>query len=80
MRRPLTSCRFRPRQEFERAEFIEFAVGDAAASELIALIEGLGFQCAGRHRSKDVDLYTQGKINLEQYPNGLNWRGDSRIG
>jgi 4-hydroxyphenylpyruvate dioxygenase len=48
----------------ENAEFIEFAVGDAAASELIALIEGLGFKCAGRHRSKDVDLYSQGKINL----------------
>jgi 4-hydroxyphenylpyruvate dioxygenase len=48
----------------ERAEFIEFAAGDAAASELTALIEGLGFRCAGRHRSKDVDLYSQGGINL----------------
>jgi 4-hydroxyphenylpyruvate dioxygenase len=48
----------------ERAEFVEFAVNDAAASELIALIEGLGFRCAGRHRSKDVDLYSQGEINL----------------
>ena len=48
----------------ERAEFIEFAAGDAAASELTALIEGLGFQRAGRHRSKDVDLYSQGEINF----------------
>ena len=48
----------------ERAEFIEFAAGDAAASELTALLEGLGFRCAGRHRSKDVDLYSQGGINL----------------
>jgi len=53
-----------PAPVVERAEFIEFAVNDAAASELTALIEGLGFRCAGRHRSKDVDLYSQGEINL----------------
>ncbi len=48
----------------ERPEFIEFAVGDADAKELVALIEGLGFRLAGRHRSKDVDLFAQGEINL----------------
>lgn len=48
----------------EGAEFIEFAVGGAAATELSHLIEGLGFRCAGRHRSKDVVLYSQGEINL----------------
>jgi 4-hydroxyphenylpyruvate dioxygenase len=48
----------------EGAEFIEFAATDADASELIALIEGLGFHNAGRHRSKDVHLYAQGEINL----------------
>jgi 4-hydroxyphenylpyruvate dioxygenase len=48
----------------EGAEFIEFAVSDTDASELVGLIEGLGFGCAGRHRSKDVDLYSQGEINL----------------
>ena len=48
----------------EGAEFVEFAASDADASELIALIEGLGFHHAGRHRSKDVDLYAQGGINL----------------
>ena len=48
----------------EGAEFVEFAASDADASELIALIEGLGFHHAGRHRSKDVDLYAQGEINL----------------
>ena len=46
------------------AEFIEFAASDADASELTALIEGLGFSRAGRHRSKDVDLFTQGEISL----------------
>jgi len=53
-----------PTPTVERAEFIEFAASDAAASELVALIQGLGFRCAGRHRSKDVDLYSQGEINL----------------
>jgi 4-hydroxyphenylpyruvate dioxygenase len=53
-----------PTPTVERAEFIEFAASDAAASELVALIRGLGFRCAGRHRSKDVDLYSQGDINL----------------
>jgi 3-dehydroshikimate dehydratase len=53
-----------PAPVVERAEFVEFAVSNAAASELTALIEGLGFRCAGRHRSKDVDLYSQGEINL----------------
>ena len=53
-----------PAPVVERAEFIEFAVSDAAASDLTALIEGLGFRCAGRHRSKDVALYSQGAINL----------------
>jgi 4-hydroxyphenylpyruvate dioxygenase len=48
----------------EGAEFIEFAATDADASELIALIEGLGFHNPGRHRSKDVHLYAQGEINL----------------
>jgi 4-hydroxyphenylpyruvate dioxygenase len=31
---------------------------------LTALLEGLGFRRAGRHRSKDVDLYSQGGINF----------------
>ena len=53
-----------PAPVVERAEFIEFAVNDAAASEFTALIEGVGFRCAGRHRSKDVELYSQGEINL----------------
>jgi 4-hydroxyphenylpyruvate dioxygenase len=48
----------------EGAEFVEFAASDADASELVALIEGLGFRHAGRHRSKDVDLYSEGDINF----------------
>jgi 4-hydroxyphenylpyruvate dioxygenase len=48
----------------QSVEFVEFAVGDAEAKALIQLIEGLGFRHAGRHRSKDVDLYAQGDIHL----------------
>ena len=31
---------------------------------MTALIEGIGFRCAARHRSKDVALFSQGEINL----------------
>jgi 4-hydroxyphenylpyruvate dioxygenase len=48
----------------EGVEFVEFAASDAEASELVSLIEGLGFRHAGRHRSKDVDLYADGEINF----------------
>lgn len=48
----------------ERAEFIEFAATDAEAQALVRLIEGLGFRLVGRHRSKDVDLFAQGEVNL----------------
>ena len=53
-----------PAPTVERAEFIEFAAHDSDADALIAIVEGLGFHLAGRHRSKDVDLYSQGDINL----------------
>ncbi|MGK9168888.1 sugar phosphate isomerase/epimerase and 4-hydroxyphenylpyruvate domain-containing protein [Inquilinus limosus] len=45
-------------------EFVEFAVDEAAAIELEALFAGLGFARRGRHRSKDVTLWSQGGINL----------------
>jgi 4-hydroxyphenylpyruvate dioxygenase len=44
--------------------FLEFAVDAAAASMLGALFETMGFQKAGKHRSKQVTLYRQGEINL----------------
>jgi 4-hydroxyphenylpyruvate dioxygenase len=48
----------------EAVEFIEFATGDADAAPFVALIEGLGFARAGRHRSKDVEWFRQGEINV----------------
>ena len=49
---------------FKGVEFIEFAVDDAAGGELASRLAGIGFRRAGRHRSKQVDLYRQGRINL----------------
>jgi 4-hydroxyphenylpyruvate dioxygenase len=45
-------------------EFLEFAVDGAAHAELAGFLARLGFRHAGRHRSKAVDLYRQGRINL----------------
>ena len=45
-------------------EFIEFATSDVDHGEVTNLLEGLGFVCIARHRSKDVDLYRQGGVNF----------------
>jgi 4-hydroxyphenylpyruvate dioxygenase len=45
-------------------EFLEFAVDETAGQELAGCLVTLGFHHAGRHRSKSVDLYRQGGINL----------------
>jgi 4-hydroxyphenylpyruvate dioxygenase len=44
--------------------FVEFAVDRDNEQALGALLETLGFVCAGRHRSKEVSLYRQGNIHL----------------
>jgi 4-hydroxyphenylpyruvate dioxygenase len=53
-----------PAPRVEHVEFIEFATGESDRRSFAALIEGLGFHFAARHRSKDVDLYRQGGINI----------------
>ncbi len=45
-------------------EFLEFAVDEASEQELAGFLQTLGFRHAGRHRSKAVNLYRQGDINL----------------
>ena len=45
-------------------EFIEFAADEAEARQLSDLLTAMGFQRAGRHRSKEVVLYRQGDINI----------------
>jgi 4-hydroxyphenylpyruvate dioxygenase len=44
--------------------FIEFAVDEAAAASLGALLQQLGFRRVGQHRSKAVVLYRQGDVHL----------------
>lgn len=53
-----------PAGKLDGVSFIEFAVDEAAAEALGALLLGFGFRKAGRHRSKQVFLYRQGGINL----------------
>ncbi len=45
-------------------EFLEFAVDEATGQELAGFLGRLGFRHAGRHRSKAVELYRQGRVNL----------------
>ena len=44
--------------------FVEFAVEGPDERKLGRWLDGLGFRRAGRHRSKNVTLFTQGAINL----------------
>lgn len=48
----------------EGVDFLEFAVDATAGQELQARLRALGFSLAGHHRSKDVDLYRQGQVNV----------------
>jgi 4-hydroxyphenylpyruvate dioxygenase len=45
-------------------EFIEFAVDEPAREELAGFLGTLGFAHAGRHRSKSVELYRCGGVNM----------------
>jgi 4-hydroxyphenylpyruvate dioxygenase len=45
-------------------EFLEFAVDERTGPELVSFLRTLGFCHAGRHRSKSVDLYRNGGVNL----------------
>ena len=45
-------------------EFLEFAVDPTAREALADWLRRLGFTLAGRHRTKDVELYRQGRINF----------------
>jgi 4-hydroxyphenylpyruvate dioxygenase len=44
--------------------FVEFAVDPTHAAPLAALLRQLGFRLTGRHRSKAVERWSQGEINL----------------
>ncbi|MFC7397818.1 bifunctional sugar phosphate isomerase/epimerase/4-hydroxyphenylpyruvate dioxygenase family protein [Chelatococcus sp. GCM10030263] len=53
-----------PPAPVEAVEFIEFAVSEAERPGFEKLLRALGFTRAGAHRSKDVDLWTQGDIRI----------------
>ena len=49
---------------FDGVEFLEFAVDEETGRRLGEMLRSLGFHYAGRHRSKSVDLFRQGRANL----------------
>ena len=53
-----------PPPRFDGVEFIEVAVDQEAGRRLGETLRTLGFHYAGRHRSKSVDLFRQGQVNL----------------
>ena len=53
-----------PRARCRGVEFIEFAVDEAAVPRFEAVVRGLGFQRTGIHKSKNVERWSQGDINL----------------
>ena len=61
-----------PAPALDGIEFLEFAVDESAGADLAGFLGSLGFHHAGRHRSKAVQLYRQGGINMV-----LNWEQDS---
>lgn len=50
--------------DIDHFAFIEFAVDKSSGPALAAWLQKLGFQLAGKHRTKAVTLYKQGEINL----------------
>jgi 4-hydroxyphenylpyruvate dioxygenase len=58
------SSELQPKPQSRGVGFIEFAVSEAKASALGTLFGQLGFRKTGAHRSKDVERWTQGNIDL----------------
>ncbi|MBB3570256.1 sugar phosphate isomerase/epimerase and 4-hydroxyphenylpyruvate domain-containing protein [Rhizobium sp. BK491] len=52
------------RTEVEGVAFIEFTVDEAETSVLSGRLRALGFRHVGHHKSKRVDVFRQGNINL----------------
>jgi len=53
-----------PRVDVHGIAFIEFAADEAEALQLAALLRQFGFKRTGRHRSKSVERFAQGDINI----------------
>ena len=57
-------ARLQPKARSRGVGFIEFAVNEAKAGDLSTLFGQLGFRKTGSHRSKDVERWSQGNIEL----------------
>jgi 4-hydroxyphenylpyruvate dioxygenase len=57
-------ARLQPKAQSRGVGFIEFAVNESKASDLSTLFGQLGFRKTGSHRSKDVERWSQGNIEL----------------
>ena len=53
-----------PRSAIENVAFAEFALDRTMAKDLREMLTALGFSKTGRHRSKAVERWSQGAINL----------------
>ncbi|HZR88467.1 MAG TPA: TIM barrel protein [Bradyrhizobium sp.] len=53
-----------PKAQSRGTSFVEFAVNEARAIELAELFSQLGFRKTGKHRSKAVERWSQGKVEL----------------
>jgi 4-hydroxyphenylpyruvate dioxygenase len=53
-----------PKTSTRGVGFIEFAVNETKATDLATLLSQLGFHKTGAHRSKDVERWSQGAIEL----------------
>ena len=58
------SAKLPPRTKTHGVGFIEFAVDRTRGTELTGLLSQLGFVLAGKHRSKSVEHWAQGDIDL----------------
>lgn len=62
--KPPAASKLPPRDKSRGAGFIEFAVSEEKADDLTALFRQLGFRQTGQHRSKAVQRWSQGAIEL----------------
>ncbi len=53
-----------PPPQFDGVEFLEFAVDAVTGPALAGFLQQIGFQRAGTHRSKSVQLWRQGRVNF----------------
>ncbi|MES1148175.1 MAG: TIM barrel protein, partial [Bradyrhizobium guangdongense] len=60
----LADKRLAPKAKSRGTGFVEFAVNETKAGELATLFAQLGFRKTGKHRSKAVERWSQGKVEL----------------